>query len=461
MKIISIRKERCIMFKIIHTNDIHSHLENWSGIERFVHERRHLYKEQGLESLLLDVGDAIDSHHPVIEATKGQKMIELFNGLSYDCVTIGNNEGINITPEVLNELYDEAEYDVVIANVLDGNLHNIPNFANEYKIYEVDNQRILILGLTAPYYTYNYNGYHVLNPMDVLRNLLNKIEQESPDFIILLSHLGLSEDRYIAQTFPQINLILGAHTHHLLTEGEWVNDTLLTGCGRYGQYIGEVTVEFSEGEFILKAETFSIEATKDFFIDEGEALLQEMKYPMFRYDLLADDLTSKKSFIQFALSAVQNFADADVTVLNSGLFLDNLTALETNHSELQKALPHPMHIAKATFSGEQLIEVLNQFVEKGPDLISRPIKGLGFRGKIFGELVLKNAIHDNQNNKWKVSGKYIQLEKKYTLATVDHLVFLPFFNQLQDAETELLFPELLRNVVGRQLQQIGRTGDND
>ena len=44
--------------------------------------------------------------------------------------------------------------------------------------------------------------------MDVLRNLLNKIEQESPDFIILLSHLGLSEDRYIAQTFPQINLIL-------------------------------------------------------------------------------------------------------------------------------------------------------------------------------------------------------------------------------------------------------------
>lgn len=442
------------MFKIIHTNDIHSHLENWSGIERFVHERRESFSQQGLDYLLLDVGDAIDSHHPVIEATKGRKMIELFNGLSYDCVTIGNNEGINITPEVLEQLYDDAEYDIVITNVLDGHFHNIPNFAKEYQIYEIDNQRIAILGLTAPYYTYNYNGYHILDPMDVLRNVLKRIEQESVDFIILLSHLGLNDDRYIAQQFPQINLILGGHTHHLLSKGEWVNETLLTGCGRYGQYIGEITVDFKNDSYTLNAETYPIKSTPDPFIKEGESLLKQMKYPMFDFDLRARELMNEQSFIQFALTAIQDFGDADVAVLNSGLFLDDLTAFETNHSELQKALPHPMHLARVTLNGEQLVEVLNQFNEKGPDLIDRPIKGLGFRGKIFGELVFKDAQYDIRLNTWEVNGKEIRLDQQYTLITVDHLVFLPFFTHLQDAETELLFPELFRDVVGKSLQQL-------
>ncbi len=451
------------MFKIIHTNDIHSHLENWPGIKQFITQRKKSYQEAQIPFLIMDIGDAIDAYHPMIEATKGRIMIELFNEIAYDGVTIGNNEGINITPDHLKELYAEGTFDVTIANLLDGNYHQIPEYAEPYLEYTVDNQKIIIIGLTAPYPTYHYNDYRILSPVEALKPLLKEIQALSPDFIILLSHLGLNEDRYIAQVFPQIDLILGGHTHHLLPEGEWVNQTLLTGCGRYGQYIGEVTVDYNQNEkrFELQAETFPIEPSRDHYISIGEQSLTEQTLPMFEFSLQADLLTGPNSFIQFGLATIQSFADADVAVLNNGLFLSDLSAGQTNAYELQKALPHPMHLARLVMSGQQLLDVLNQFQDKQNELVDRPIKGLGFRGEYFGQLMLRGAERDSSSQQWHVKGEPIDLTKTYSLVTVDHLLFLPFFTELQEIENrELLFPELLREVIAWGLESIERK-DND
>jgi len=41
---------------ILHTNDIHSHLENWPRVSRFLHEKQRSYSEV----VTFDIGDAID-----------------------------------------------------------------------------------------------------------------------------------------------------------------------------------------------------------------------------------------------------------------------------------------------------------------------------------------------------------------------------------------------------------------
>ncbi|MBG9982211.1 bifunctional metallophosphatase/5'-nucleotidase [Aerococcaceae bacterium DSM 111020] len=447
------------MFKIIHTNDIHSHLENWPGIKQFITQRTATYQASQTPFLLMDIGDAIDAYHPMIEATQGRIMIELFNEVAYDCVTIGNNEGINIPPEHLAALYEEGTFDVTIANLLDGNYHQTPNYAKPYLEYEIDNKKIIVFGLTAPYPTYHYNHYHILSPVETLRPLLKEIKKQKPDFIILLSHLGLNEDRYLAQVFPQIDLILGGHTHHLLPEGEWVNQTLLTGCGRYGQYIGEVTVDYNQmtNQWDIYAETFAIKSRPDPYIAIGENRLAEQLLPMFSHPLRSDVLIGQQSFVQFALETIQTFASADVAVLNNGLFLSDLSPEQTNAFELQKALPHPMHLAKLTMTGEELRNILEQFQTKRDALIDRPIKGLGFRGEFFGELMVKDAYYDREYEQWYVNGSALNSTAQYTLVTVDHLLFLPFFTYLQDIdERELLFPELLREVIARGLESIER-----
>ena len=64
------------------------------------------------------------------------------------------------------------------------------------------------------------------------------------DLVVLLSHLGLATDRRLAEEIPEIDIILGGHTHHLLEEPERVGQTWLAAAGKFGEHVGHVTITF-------------------------------------------------------------------------------------------------------------------------------------------------------------------------------------------------------------------------
>src|SRR5699024_11897496 len=92
----------------------------------FSSRRRHTRSKRDWSSdvcssdlLYLDIGDHVDLSAPVTEATMGIKNVELLNQAHCDIATIGNNEGMTISHDALNTLYDNAEFDVTCANVFD------------------------------------------------------------------------------------------------------------------------------------------------------------------------------------------------------------------------------------------------------------------------------------------------------------------------------------------------------
>ncbi|MFL6563013.1 MAG: bifunctional metallophosphatase/5'-nucleotidase, partial [Bacillus sp. (in: firmicutes)] len=89
---------------IYHTNDVHSHLENWPRISQFLTQKKEIHQEKDEDVLLFDIGDFIDRWHPYTEATMGKVNIDLLNECQYTAVTIGNNEGINLPHDDLNQL---------------------------------------------------------------------------------------------------------------------------------------------------------------------------------------------------------------------------------------------------------------------------------------------------------------------------------------------------------------------
>lgn len=104
---------------ILHTNDIHSHFENWPRIQRYLLTEREQRRQSGSHVITVDLGDAVDRAHPLSEATQGQANVALLNGIGYDAVTIGNNEGLGLTHGALNQLYDRANFDVILDNLTD------------------------------------------------------------------------------------------------------------------------------------------------------------------------------------------------------------------------------------------------------------------------------------------------------------------------------------------------------
>ena len=74
--------------------------------------------------------------------------------------------------------------------------------------------------------TYAPNGWQVLEPMARLEEDLARPEVRDADIVVVLSHLGVRYDEQIAETYPQVNLVIGSHTHHLFEEGKLVNEPI-------------------------------------------------------------------------------------------------------------------------------------------------------------------------------------------------------------------------------------------
>lgn len=449
---------------LLHTNDLHSHLENWPKIRRFIEQKkRENKKKENTTTITVDLGDFVDRWHPLSEATDGQANVELMNNVGYDAVTIGNNEGVGNAKDQLNHLYDQANFDILLDNLFDKHLLQPPKWAKKYKIIETPQQtNIGLLALTAPFpLTYSPNGWDIRNPYDILPELVEELRPKV-DILVLMSHLGIQDDRQIAQELPSINVILGSHTHHLLIDGQIVNGVQLAAAGKYGQYVGEVHLTVDEHKNIIQksARAIPTETMTTFIEDEqesqdyltkGHELLAAKKVAKLPYDLSVD-IFAEHSFIYEALEAVKYRGQTQGAMLNSGLFLTGLPAGLINQDQLHTALPHPMHLLNVTLKGSDLIRLVLEIEKNRAFLRNYPIRGMGFRGKIFGQVVYSGISYDAVNHQVHWLNQPIDNERRYTFTTVDHFMFVPFFPTIEIAgENEFLFPEFIRSVVGEYL----------
>lgn len=449
---------------LLHTNDLHSHLENWPKIRRFIEQKkRENEKKENTTTITVDLGDFVDRWHPLSEATDGQANVELMNNVGYDAVTIGNNEGVGNAKDQLNHLYDQANFDILLDNLFDKHLLQPPKWAKKYKIIETPQQtKIGLLALTAPFpLTYSPNGWDIRNPYDILPELVEELRPKV-DILVLMSHLGIQDDRQIAQELPSIDVILGSHTHHLLIDGQIVNGVQLAAAGKYGQYVGEVHLTVDKHKNIIQksARAIPTETMTTFIEDEqesqdyltkGHELLAAKKVAKLPYDLSVD-IFAEHSFIYEALEAVKYRGQTQGAMLNSGLFLTGLPAGLINQDQLHTALPHPMHLLNVTLKGRDLIRLVLEIEKNRAFLRNYPIRGMGFRGKIFGQVVYSGISYDAVNHQVHWLNQPIDNERRYTFTTVDHFMFVPFFPTIEIAgENEFLFPEFIRSVVGEYL----------
>lgn len=159
--------------------------------------------------------------------------------------------------------------------------------------------------------------------------------------------------------------------------------------------------------------------------------------------------------VQISLEAVKYYAKTEVAVLNAGLFMNSLDKGIVTNDELHKMLPHPMRILRVTLSGADLIRVVHEMEKNRGYLRKFPIKGMGFRGEYFGEILYNGLSVDALTGEVWWQGEEVDLNQHYTFATVDHFMYIPFFPTIElQGQNELISPLFIRNVVGQYLKKI-------
>jgi len=74
-------------------------------------------------------------------------------------------------------------------------------------------------------------------PIPVAREVVKRLKVSS-DLLIALTHIGLREDRKLAEACPEIDLILGGHSHDVLEEPERIGKTWICQGGSHGRFAG-------------------------------------------------------------------------------------------------------------------------------------------------------------------------------------------------------------------------------
>ncbi|TFE03805.1 bifunctional metallophosphatase/5'-nucleotidase [Jeotgalibacillus salarius] len=446
-------KERITLY---HTNDLHSHFENWPRIHQFLIQQRRMLEQEGEEVFLFDIGDHADRSHPLTEGSSGKRNVDMLNHAGYDAVTIGNNEGITFSYDELNELYDHAEFEVILANLFTSEGKR-PDWARPYLIKTTKSGiKIGITAVTAEYPVfYEKLGWHITSAKDELKAQVRAMK-DKVDVIILLSHLGIREDEWVAEECPDIDVIMGGHTHHVLENGRLHHQVLLAAAGKFGMYTGKVEIDFDHVSRKVSGATATLYETGGLpkaddqeaeWLAEGKELLSN-EITVLDQPIQHNPLQEESPLTNLLAEAILEWCDADLSIVTGGLLLHSLEAGPVTEYDLHHILPHPINPCLVELTGSELKEVIRQSRHQAwPTTV---IRGLGFRGTILGEFVYKGL--EEKEHQFYVGNELVRSDQVYRIATVDMFTFGFFFPEMQRAKKYYFMPEFLRDILKEKLR---------
>lgn len=432
---------------IYHTNDIHSHLHEYARITEYMTQNRPKLMHH---SLYLDIGDHVDLSAPVTEATMGIKNVELLNEAHCDIATIGNNEGMTISHDALNTLYDNATFDVTCANVFDEQGQLPRNMSSSF-IKVIDGVRILFIAATAPFTPfYRALDWIVTNPLEAIKDEI-KANEGAYDLLVIMSHVGVFFDEKLCQEIPEIDLILGSHTHHYFENGEINNGVLMAAAGKYGHFLGEVTLEIENNSIIKKQAILhpldTLPEVETHFDEEGKMLLNDsvIDHPI-SLPRRTDIITQTAHILA---ESVFEFTNADCTIINAGLIVNGVEAERLTEYDIHQMLPHPINAVRIRLSGQELKNIIIKSQKQ--EYLNEHAQGLGFRGNIFGGYILYNLGFIESESRYFINGEVINDNETYILGTIDMYTFGRYFPTLKDQSIDYLMPEFLRDIFKEKL----------
>ncbi|BDI31423.1 hypothetical protein CCAX7_34740 [Capsulimonas corticalis] len=230
---------------ILHTNDFHNHLTDEQA--QFIARN----KAELDNVLLLDAGDAISAGNVGVRVG-GEPILVRMSETGYDAMTMGNRE-FHVADTLLRTKINRAAFPILCANIRwrEDRGETLPTAPSVVKTLP-NGLRVGIFGVTVPMVTEKMaarivSAFLFDDPLTVARREIERLRPDV-DVLIALTHIGVKEDRRVAAACPELDLLIGGHTHVVLEEPERVGEVPVVQAGWFGHYLGHVTMTLDDGK---------------------------------------------------------------------------------------------------------------------------------------------------------------------------------------------------------------------
>ncbi len=228
---------------VLHTNDFHNHLS--ASQAAFIKGGKAKYDNV----LLLDSGDAISAGNVGVRPG-GEPVLTLMSETGYDAMTLGNRE-FHVADALLRRKIGKAGFPVLCANLRwrDDHGETLPTVPSLVKTLP-SGKRVGVFGLTVPMVTPRMTARLVSafvfdDPVPAARKQISLLRPEV-DALIALTHIGLREDERLAAACPELDLIIGGHSHNKLHEPKVIHGVPIVQAGWFGHFLGETILTWQD-----------------------------------------------------------------------------------------------------------------------------------------------------------------------------------------------------------------------
>jgi 2',3'-cyclic-nucleotide 2'-phosphodiesterase (5'-nucleotidase family) len=305
---------------ILCTNDMHGNIDNFPKLSAYYKK----LKVENPNTFLFSDGDLF-SGNPLVDQypEKGYPIVDIMNKTGYCLSSIGNHE-FDYGLEVLNKRIEQAEFQFICANIkYEKNSALKP--LEPYRVFNINGVMMSVLSLVEvgsggipSTHPNNVAGLKFVSP---IKTVGEYSFLGNSDIFILLSHTGVESDVNIAEKYPEIDVILGGHSHTKINNGMVKNGVLITQASSKLDYAGETRISVKNGKIVgkinklvnlnkLKEEDPEIRKLIDSYkaADKGNKVIGRA----------ASKISGKKKLGALMTDALTEMLDLDIAFLNPG-----------------------------------------------------------------------------------------------------------------------------------------------
>lgn len=352
----------------------HAEYRQAGGYARIATIVKQIRAESEGNCLFCDCGDTLHGTFPALD-TQGKALIPILNSLGIDAMTA--HWEFAFSPRVFNQRLAELNYPMLANNIYDKSTKKL--VYQPFSIKEIGGVKIGLIGIASnivdktmpPSFS---EGIYFTLGKDELPPIIDELRsKEKVDVIVLISHLGFTQDMKLLSEVQGVDVCLSGHTHNRLYKPVINGKTIVIQSGCHGSFLGRLDLELIEGHVVdFQHQLIEVEAT----IQPDPIVADLVKQALAPYkdeleEVVGETATAlnrgtnlETTMDNFLLQALLESTGAQMAFSNGWRYGAPIVPGIITLNDLYNIIPGNPPVSTTEISGEELREMLEENLER-------------------------------------------------------------------------------------------------